>query len=867
MAKLHPPFIEGKLPAFTKNEFKIPLSMNKAVSQNEVKSINAIIKSVQTGIVKATFTDGELTSDGYASFKNIDVSNFVLGQYYKVQIAYVDKTGEVGYYSSVGIIKYSAKPEISLEGLGDNEATSGDFTGVYNQTNGDPTEKIYSYRFDIIDNNDNIIATSGEQLHNSSEDEESNITKDTWRYTREIGEDQIYYVSYSITTMNGLQVSKKERIRKPETIDANIPMILTADMNFDDGCVTLTLLPIKTSTEANAIITGSFVLTRASSLEDFKNWEDIYKFTYENVNLTKLGSITLWEDYTVQQGVEYQYAIQMYNAHNLYSTKIYNVNNIEERAKERIYVDFEDAFLSDADRQLKIRFNPKVASFKNTILESKLDTIGGRYPFIFRNGNVHYKEFSISGLISMLSDPNEKFLKGIQSTNDFPNRIGTPSMDNPPTSLDTMVTANNMYRERTFKMEVLEWLNNGKPKIFRSSAEGNFVVRLMNVSLTPNDTVGRMLHTFQATAYEVSDFNLSNLEKLELIKIEAKSLNTLKIGQVKINHVLNTDNATTERYHYGEIFGWNRDKQILTMKKTLRYAEILNAPTHLTIKLTFANGDTPSIEVGGTGSYIIPIDKNNKLNRITLENINNDIYHKGWGDTLFRFSYESSEPRNTFDAIDKITSTYEIRQHIGTNFNTNLITNMNDIRVDVKEFPFLRINKRFIQPVYLKPKNPSQGQEYDIYYKKPGELDPIDRNDYNKTVIYYEINTGKYWDPNTQSYLPESPDYRFAMNCDNPIQNYIDFEGRKDLDGGKWGDTVGRIDALYNIDRMDNIYVGNGLVVDMVYCIKIKHYEVEDNDENIINAKAKWEASESGRDSEEYEAYIKALNDALKKIN
>jgi hypothetical protein len=273
-------------------------------------------------------------------------------------------------------------------------------------------------------------------------------------------------------------------------------MILTADMDFDNGCVTLTLLPIKTSAEVNAIITGSFVLTRASSLEDFKNWEDIYKFTYENVNLTKLGSITLWEDYTVQQGVEYQYAIQMYNAHNLYSTKIYNVNNIEERAKKRIYVDFEDAFLSDADRQLKIRFNPKVASFKNTILESKLDTIGGRYPFIFRNGNVHYKEFSISGLISMLSDPNEKFLKGIQSTNDFPSRIGTPSMDNPPTTLDTMVTANNMYRERTFKMEVLEWLNNGKPKIFRSSAEGNFVVRLMNVSLTPNDTVGRMLHTF-----------------------------------------------------------------------------------------------------------------------------------------------------------------------------------------------------------------------------------------------------------------------------------------------------------------------------------------------------------------------------------
>jgi hypothetical protein len=57
-----------------------------------------------------------------------------------------------------------------------------------------------------------------------------------------------------------------------------------------------------------------------------------------------------------------------------------------------------------------VRFNPKVTSFKNTVLESKLDTIGGQYPFIFRNGDVKYKEFPISGLISYLSDPEELFM-------------------------------------------------------------------------------------------------------------------------------------------------------------------------------------------------------------------------------------------------------------------------------------------------------------------------------------------------------------------------------------------------------------------------------------------------------------------------
>jgi hypothetical protein len=70
---------------------------------------------------------------------------------------------------------------------------------------------------------------------------------------------------------------------------------------------------------------------------------------------------------------------------------------------------FEDMYLSDGYKQLRIRFNPKVSSFKKTILEQKVDTIGNKYPFFFRNGNVSYKEFPLSGLISLLMDPDNKF--------------------------------------------------------------------------------------------------------------------------------------------------------------------------------------------------------------------------------------------------------------------------------------------------------------------------------------------------------------------------------------------------------------------------------------------------------------------------
>ena len=48
MAKLYPPSIEGKLPAFAGNTLKIPITMNRAVNINQVSSMRAMIKTVQT---------------------------------------------------------------------------------------------------------------------------------------------------------------------------------------------------------------------------------------------------------------------------------------------------------------------------------------------------------------------------------------------------------------------------------------------------------------------------------------------------------------------------------------------------------------------------------------------------------------------------------------------------------------------------------------------------------------------------------------------------------------------------------------------------------------------------------------------------
>jgi hypothetical protein len=50
-----------------------------------------------------------------------------------------------------------------------------------------------------------------------------------------------------------------------------------------------------------------------------------------------------------------------------------------------------------------------VSSIKTVIQEAKLDTLGGRYPFFFRNGNLAYKEIPISGLLETGMDEENTF--------------------------------------------------------------------------------------------------------------------------------------------------------------------------------------------------------------------------------------------------------------------------------------------------------------------------------------------------------------------------------------------------------------------------------------------------------------------------
>lgn len=67
--------------------------------------------------------------------------------------------------------------------------------------------------------------------------------------------------------------------------------------------------------------------------------------------------------------------------------------------------------------------------------------------------------------------------------------------------------------EREFRRRVMEFVYDGKPKIFKSPTEGLLLVKLTDISLTPNTTLGRMIYDFSCTMTEIGKIDASSLAK------------------------------------------------------------------------------------------------------------------------------------------------------------------------------------------------------------------------------------------------------------------------------------------------------------------------------------------------------------------
>ena len=803
MAKLYPPNIEGTIPAFyTEGTTKIvvPFSMNKAVGKSEVYGFSLKMKYVDGNVIDTFQVRKNGSNSGFSSYdieENFeaifDISSLEtnktikVGQYYKIQLAYIDVNNEVGYYSTIGVVKYTTRPIITIAGLDESKVNAHQYayTGVYSQYGKDSTEKVYSSRFLLTDSDNKIIKDTGYMLHNSTQDDLPYEATDSFLLSRDLEPNQLYYLYFSVKTMNGLECSSiRYRISQLSSVGTELDLGLQADLNYENGYIRLSLICDE------SIISGTFLISKACSKDDYQ-WTELKRFDVQSLIPNEWSLL----DCTIEQGYTYKYSLQQYNANDIYSQRV--ISN-------EVYADFEHAFLYDGTQQLKISYNPKITNFKNNILENKVDTIGSKYPFILRNGNINYKSFDIEGLLSLLTDSEGLFLNTSNYVLD---------------DVSTDLTSQNIASERYFKRSVLEWLNNGYPKLFRSPTEGNFIVRIMNVSLTPIDTLGRMLHSFKATAYEVGNFTIDNLNKYGIIDNKEK-LSTLTRWT--------TINLVEKSAEYNGVDGWYSLNESRPFQ-TIKIQDCLPG--------TIFYIDGMEIMIGATGSYYAESD--DSFNIISF-NPSNFYGSEGYTMPLVTYSYQT-KAISVFGTIQEIEiEDSPLSQYIGTPEGNDIYDGLKDIQTSISSLGMIRLKKRDVEQVFIDAGDINPLENY-TYYSDADVTKEINLNSLVETSIYQiRLRRGEYRDYYQEGYYVDNQNEIMA-----PFTNYfLDgktkqiYEITDDLFIAKINNEKISLKEIERYTIQDpsivkSVIINQGVIGEISYSKQISIYEVLNSDTEL----------------------------------
>lgn len=273
----------------------------------------------------------------------------------------------------------------------------------------------------------------------------------------------------------------------------------TPIFNEENGTISLQMKKSSESIDDNYYAENFIVIRRSSYHSNFTNWDLIFSDYARNL-LNDDGFIFI--DDTIESMVGYRYQLQIVT--NQEPAIIY-----EPIRTDILHCDFYGGILSDKNKKLSINFNFQPSNRANAVNRTKIDTLGGQYPIFTQNSKLKYHTYNITGRIST-EDNGELFLsKQELFGDDFYNYryeyTSTGNEDVHNNECQTVRPNADWLYEREYRDAVEEWLNNGKPKLFRSMTEGNMIVILDGITLTPDPVLGRRLYDFNATMYEIGD--------------------------------------------------------------------------------------------------------------------------------------------------------------------------------------------------------------------------------------------------------------------------------------------------------------------------------------------------------------------------
>lgn len=598
---LYPPILDSSMPAFNyQKACPIEFSLSKFNALSDIKSVQISVAYQKSGMnaVAKSNTDSRNRESGiiiinmdnikglgaykvnkdnlnlYAISINPDdiKGGWADGEIYKVQIRFSavsydgsmpeqwlhDNANSFSEWSTVCAIKPISDviitiPVFNYDTTTKNEDTNStkenslysttlDFYGSYYCKT--KNETLYSYELILYDELNEVVERSGILYTNEYND--SNQFK--YLFATELLNGinyKLYFTYYSEhgyteTLKFNFFISTDAKVR-PDfsiiTIENDIYDIFkdtsSLETEEEEGRI-----GIKVFDSQQRAYSGNICIRRTDSKSNFTKWEDIQVLVFKQ---ELINSKEPFFDYTIESGVWYQYGLQ-----ELTITANGDIQRSDLTPSEPIIRNFNYSYLLGANGvQLKLKYNNDMGSYKINVNEGKIDTIGGVYPFITRNGNPNYRTFPINGLISFNMDEMNTFStkKEIYGDETVDNKI--IGYYNTYNHKNNIIQYDYIY-ERFFREKVLKFLYDGKPKLFKSTTEGNIIVRLMDINTSPQQNLGRMIYSFSSTGHEVAEASMENYLKYNFVHIaepeQSFAVYQQNVGQIIGDFVVNGDN-------------------------------------------------------------------------------------------------------------------------------------------------------------------------------------------------------------------------------------------------------------------------------------------------------------------------------------
>lgn len=573
---LYPPIVDGFMPAFAvsnlgKGTCRVYFSLSKYNVSQDFKNVQVSITKQTTNEKMANTTepfhrtgvildvpfevDTSKNNSFYIEIKDEDIINgaWSIGTTYKVQLRLSAKSyendnpesyGEATWlnayasdfseWSTICILKATAPSYLTFTNIEDNIIHGSEIIGRY--INSDLTEYLYSYRIKLFDSNSIELYDSKEIM--SSKYQNNSEIRHTMKYELNELEETSYILKISYITINGYErietINCHTEPNGKKSTGVEISLIET-DFDIEDGKKTNQSKLSHISSLYNeeeegrigyclhggdtpsADFSGVYYIKRTDSNSNFTYWEDIKK-------ITKIGSLIfedeIYYDYTVESGIWYKYGIQAVAKDGTRGPLM--VSRITKK-KDNIVIgreyppslrDFNYSFLvGQHEKQLRLMFDNTMGSFKYNVVDTNDTAIGSTYAYSRRIGDIKYKSFPVAGLISFNMDENNIFINdidmyGYQEVADlYNNRILESGR-------------NDFVKEKIFRKKIMDFLYDGKVKLFKSPTEGNILVKLTNINFTPNQSLDRLIYSFTADAIEIAEYNINNCFKYKITVLD-----------------------------------------------------------------------------------------------------------------------------------------------------------------------------------------------------------------------------------------------------------------------------------------------------------------------------------------------------------